>query len=78
MYSTFQVYQLTSASSIGSDGSATPTFVGAFPISGLANYSMPAESVSTIVLTPVPEPVGLALLPMAMLWLRRRKRAEPV
>jgi hypothetical protein len=73
-YSTYQVYQLTSSSAIGSDGSATPTYLGSFPITDLADYSMPGESVSTIVLTPVPEPVGLGLLPVVGATLLRRRR----
>jgi len=73
-YSTYLVYQLTSSSVIGSDGSATPTYLGSFPIADLADYSMPGESVSTIVLTPVPEPVGFGLLPLVGAMLLRRRR----
>lgn len=74
-YSSFDVYQLTSGSALSSDGtSILPTFVGTFPISALWSYTMPAESVSTIVLTPTPEPAAcLGVISLAFVALRRRR-----
>jgi hypothetical protein len=49
-FTSFAVYQLTSASSLVSNGTvANPTYVNTYPISAVANFSLMADSVSTIV-----------------------------
>ncbi len=49
-FTSFAVYQLTSASSLVSNGTvANPAYVNTYPISALANFSLMADSVSTIV-----------------------------
>ncbi len=74
-YTSFTVYQLTSSSATTSDGlSELPTLVGTFPIAQLGSYQMPAESVSTIVLLPAPEPAALGVVAAAALLIRRANR----
>jgi hypothetical protein len=49
-YTSFAVYQLTSASALASSGTvASPAYVNTYPISALANFSLAADSVSAIV-----------------------------
>ena len=49
-YTSFAVYQLTSASTLIDGGSvASPAYVNTYPIADLASFSMPGYSVSTIV-----------------------------
>ncbi len=52
-YTSFAVYQLTNASTIVLNGTvASPAYVNTFPISALSNFSLMADSVSTIVPLP--------------------------
>jgi len=78
-YSSFAVYQLTANSTITPDGdTALPSYVGSFPIADLSDYSMPADSVNTIVLS-VPEPSSGVILcggALLSLCLRRKRLAS--
>ncbi len=52
-YTSFAVYQLTSASTIVLNGTvADPAYLNTYPISALSNFSLAADSVSTIVPLP--------------------------